>query len=85
MLGYVVKRLLLAIPTLFAASLFSLFKARHQLVAGDALPLAVGFIVAFITALFVVRSFIGFVQRHDFTGFGYYRIVAGLIILLLLS
>jgi len=73
----------LSIPTLFAASLYSLFKARHLLVAGDALPLAVGFVSAFVSALIVVRAFITYVQRHDFTGFGYYRIAAGLLILAL--
>ncbi len=73
----------LSLPTMFAASLYSLFKARHDLAAGDALPLAVGFVVAFISALLVVRAFITFVQRHKFTGFGYYRIAAGLVILLL--
>ena len=74
----------LSIPTLFAASLYSLFKARHLLSAGDVLPLAVGFILSFLSALLVVRAFITFVQRHDFTGFGYYRIVLGVLILLLL-
>ena len=71
----------LSIPTLFAASLYSLFKARHDLAAADALPLAVGFVTSFIAALIVVRAFIGFVRSHDFTGFGYYRIAAGLVIL----
>jgi undecaprenyl-diphosphatase len=71
----------LSIPTLFAASLYSLFKARHLLSAGDALPLAVGFVTSFVSAIIVVRAFIHYVQRHDFTGFGYYRIAAGLVIL----
>ena len=75
----------LSIPTLFAASLYSLFKARHDLVASDAAPLAVGFVVSFLAALVVVRGFITFVQRHTFTGFGYYRIVAGVVILGLVS
>lgn len=72
----------LSIPTMFAASLYSLFKARHLLAFDDAIPLAVGFVAAFISALIVVRAFITFVQRHDFTGFGYYRIGAGVVILL---
>jgi undecaprenyl-diphosphatase len=72
----------LSIPTLFAASLYSLFKARHVLSVSEALPLTVGFVAAFVSALFVVRAFITFVQRHKFTGFGYYRIVAGVVILL---
>ncbi len=75
----------LSIPTMFAASLYSLFKARHLLTMNDAMPLAIGFVAAFISALIVVRAFITFVQRHDFTGFGYYRILAGLAILLLLG
>lgn len=75
----------LSIPTMCAASLYSLYKARHVLSAHDVLPLSVGFVAAFVSALIVVRAFIGFVQRHDFTGFGYYRIVAGVTILLLLG
>ncbi|MBI4515961.1 MAG: undecaprenyl-diphosphate phosphatase [Deltaproteobacteria bacterium] len=71
----------LSIPTLCAASLYSLFKARHLLSTSDALPLAVGFVASFVSALIVVRAFIGYVQRHDFTGFGYYRIAVGLLIL----
>lgn len=74
----------LSIPTLCAASGYSLFKARHLLVAADIVPLAVGFVAAFISALTVVRAFISFIQRHDFSGFGYYRIVIGLLILLIL-
>jgi undecaprenyl-diphosphatase len=74
----------LSIPTLFAASLYSLFKARHLLTAGDAAPLAVGFVVSFLSALLVVRAFITFVQRHDFSGFGYYRIAIGIFIVILL-
>jgi len=73
----------LSIPTLCAASLYSLFKARHEIVAADAWALLVGLVVAFFSALLVVRGFIGFVQRHTFTAFGYYRIAVGLLILLL--
>lgn len=74
----------LSIPTMFAASLYSLFKARHDLVASDALSLAVGFVAAFISALIVVRVFISFVQHNRFTAFGYYRIAIGLLVLALL-
>ncbi len=73
----------LSIPTLCVASFYSLFKARHLLAAADVLPLAVGFVAAFLSALIVVRAFIAYVQRNDFTGFGYYRIAAGVLILAL--
>ncbi len=75
----------LSIPTMFAASCYSLFKARHALSGDDAVLLAAGFVTAFVSALMVVRAFLGFVQRHDFTAFGYYRIGAGLLILVLLG
>ncbi len=75
----------LSIPTMFAASLYSLFTARHLLAATDALPLGVGFGVAFVSALLVVRAFMTFVQRHDFTAFGYYRIALGVVICSLFS
>lgn len=75
----------LSIPTMCAASLYSLFKARHLLSVHDVMPLSVGFVAAFISALIVVRAFISFVQRHNFTGFGYYRILAGLAVLFFLG
>ena len=74
----------LSIPTLFAASLYSLFKARHDLAIADAAPLAVGFVTAFVSALIVVRAFVTFVQHNRFTAFGYYRIVIGILVLALL-
>lgn len=73
----------LSIPTLCAASLYSLFKARHDIVAADAVSLGLGLAVAFVSALLVVRGFISFVQQHTFTAFGYYRIAAGVVILVL--
>jgi undecaprenyl-diphosphatase len=71
----------LSMPTMLAASLYSLFKARALLVASDAVPFGVGFLAAFVSALLVVRAFITFVQRHRFTPFGYYRVAVGTIIL----
>jgi len=70
----------LSIPTLTAASLYSLFKARHDLGGADLVPLGVGFVVSFVSALVVIRAFIGFVQRNTLSGFGYYRILFGLIV-----
>ncbi len=74
----------LSIPTMLAASLYSLFKARDLLSGADVLPLTVGFVASFISALLVVRAFITFVQRHTFNSFGYYRIAFGLLILAVL-
>jgi undecaprenyl-diphosphatase len=71
----------LSIPTLCAASLYSLWSARALLSAADIAPLAIGFVTSFVSALVVVRAFISFVQGHTFTGFGYYRIAIGIVIL----
>lgn len=72
----------LAIPTILAASCYSLLKALDELSITDALPFAVGFVAAFVSAMIVVRVFLGFVRTHDFRVFGYYRIVAGGLLLL---
>lgn len=73
----------LSIPTLCAASLYSLIKARHQLAWDHTLGLGMGLALSFLSALLVVRGFIAFVQRRDLRAFGYYRIAAGAAILLL--
>lgn len=69
---------LLAIPVMLAATLFDLFKSRHDLVAGDTTLFAVGFATAFVSALVVVRAFLRFVSSHSFRAFAWYRIVFGL-------
>jgi len=71
----------LAIPTLGAASLFSLWKAADQLSATDVSHLALGFVIAFVAAAIAVEVLIRFVQRHTFRAFAYYRIALGLVVL----
>ena len=73
----------LALPTLTAASLFSLAKAARTITADEASSLAVGFATAFVSALLVIRAFLRYVQTHDFRPFAYYRIVLGLLLLVL--
>jgi len=72
---------LLAMPVMFAATFYELFKNLNLLHAGDIPVFAVGFVTAFISALIVVKAFLRFVSRHDFTSFALYRIVFGLIVL----
>ncbi|MEO5511941.1 MAG: undecaprenyl-diphosphate phosphatase [Longimicrobiales bacterium] len=71
----------LAIPIMFAATLFDLFKARDVLSAADAPVFATGFIVSFITAVIVVKKFLQFVSSHTFRPFAWYRIAFGLALL----
>lgn len=72
----------LGIPTLGAASLYSLFKARHELSSNDAGIFAVGFIVSFIFAFIAIRALIRYVAHHDFTVFAWYRIAFGIVVLI---
>jgi undecaprenyl-diphosphatase len=71
----------LAIPTMFAATAYDLLKNLHALSGADIPLFVVGFITAFFSALVVVKAFIAFVSKHDFSGFAYYRIVFGLLVL----
>ncbi len=72
----------LAIPTMLAASGYSLLKYEGILNGNDWLILVVGFVVAFLTALLVIKFLLRYIQNHNFKIFGYYRIVLGVIILL---
>ena len=74
----------LAVPTMFAATakkLLDFYKEGHTVTHEEIKLLAVGNIIAFIVALLAIKSFIGFLNKHGFKLFGWYRIVAGLIII----
>lgn len=75
----------LAIPTIIGAAVYDLYKNIGILSMSDIPVFAVGTVAAFISALFMVNGLIAFVGKHGFKPFGYYRIVIGLIIFLLLS
>lgn len=72
----------LAVPVMFGASLLKLVKYRHFLTGSGLLSLAVGMIVAYAVSQWTIRGLINFVKKHDFKGFGYYRIALGLVVLL---
>ena len=72
---------ILGIPVLMGAGLLDMYKMRADLHSNDMAVLAVGIIVAFISALIVIRALIRYVSKHDFTAFAYYRIGFGLFIL----
>jgi undecaprenyl-diphosphatase len=67
----------LAMPTMSAAFAHDLLEVRHSLNATLAAEIAVGFVMAFIAAVLVVRPFLAFVGRHGFVPFAWYRILAG--------
>jgi undecaprenyl-diphosphatase len=74
----------LAIPTMAGATALDLYKARHEIAGSDAGMLAVGLVIAFASALVVVKGLVGFVSRHGFAPFAWYRIIAGAGILALI-
>lgn len=75
----------LAMPTIFGATVYELFKIRDTL-AIDSLPgLSVGFVMSFISAMIVVRWLLRYVSQHNFKVFGWYRIIFGSLILLALN
>ena len=67
----------LAIPTMLGATVLDLWKARDVLNPDDTAVIAVGFVAAFISAIFVVRWLVEFVSHHGFAIFGWYRIIFG--------
>ena len=71
----------LAIPTLLAATVYSVFKARHDLSVADLPLFGIGGLAAFISAFLCVRWLLRFISSHDFTGFAWYRIVFGIVVL----
>jgi len=75
----------LAIPTMLGAAVYDLYKNRAILSVDNGLLIAVGFVVAFLSALFVVRRLVDFVSRHGFGVFAWYRIIVGTIAVIGLS
>lgn len=66
-----------AVPTMIAATAYALYKERDALAAGEWQLIAIGFAVAFVVALLVVRSLVAIVSRYGFAPFAWYRIVVG--------
>jgi len=75
---------LLAVPTMFAASAYDLIKTPVIFTRHEIFLLAVGFIIAMITAWYAVKIFLKIVENYGFTYFGYYRIIIGVVFLIIL-
>jgi undecaprenyl-diphosphatase len=71
----------LAIPTLLAATFYSLYKERALLTAGDLPMFTLGTVSAFISAFLCVRWLLRYISSHDFTVFAWYRIVFGIVVI----
>jgi len=67
----------LAMPTMAGAVAYDLYKNRDVLSGSDFTVIAVGFVVAFIAAVIVVRSLLDYVSRHGYALFGWWRLIVG--------
>ena len=75
---------LLAVPTMFAATGYELIKTPVIFTRSELVFLLIGLVVAFITAWIAVKVFLRLVQNYGFKYFGYYRIIIGIIFLLVI-
>ncbi len=73
----------LAIPTLIGAGVLVLFKQYDTLQVSDFQSMAIGLVTSFITAIIVIKAFIGWLTKHGFEVFAWYRIIAGVVMLAL--
>ena len=71
----------LAVPVMFGASLIKLLKFGFSFTGAEAAVLAAGMITAFLVSLAAIKFLMGYVRRHDFSAFGWYRIVLGVAVL----
>jgi len=74
----------LAVPTMLAASALELYKTYRVIDGYNLKLLLLGNVIAFIVAMLAIKGFISYLSRHGFRVFGYYRIVVGLTILILM-
>lgn len=71
----------MAIPVMFGASLLKLIGFGFAFTTMELTLLVVGMVVAFVTSILAIKFLLGYIKKHDFTVFGWYRIVLGVIVL----
>ncbi len=74
----------LAIPVMFGASLLKLLKFGFAFTAAEALALILGMVVAFVVSIIAIKFLMSYIKKHDFTVFGWYRIVLGVLVLIMM-
>ena len=73
----------LAIPAMAGASLLKVLKYKAALSSNELILLALASIVAFAVSIFVIKFLMGYIKKHDFKVFGFYRIAIGILALVL--
>lgn len=72
----------LAVPVMFGASALKLVKFGFHFTSAEAILLVVGMIVAFVVSILTIKFLMGYIKKHDFKAFGWYRIVLGAAVIL---
>ena len=72
----------LAIPVMAGASLLKILKFGFAFTGAETAILLVGTVVAFVVSILIIKFLLGYIRKHDFKFFGWYRIVLGVIVLL---
>lgn len=73
----------LAIPVMMGASLLKVLKYEGDINGTEIATLVIGMVVAFVVSWIVIKKFMAYIKKHNFTVFGWYRIVVGIIFLIL--
>lgn len=73
----------LAIPTMFGASLLKLVKFGLGFSQNELVILITGMVVSFVVSILAIKFLMGYIKKHDFKVFGYYRIILGILVLIL--
>lgn len=71
----------LAVPVMFGASLIKILKFGLTFTSSEAIILLTGMVVAFLVSIIVIRFLMGYIKKHDFKVFGWYRIILGCVVL----
>ena len=74
----------LAIPVMFGASLLKLLKFGFAFTVSEAVALILGMVVAFVVSIIAIKFLMSYIKKHDFTVFGWYRIVLGVLVLVMM-
>lgn len=71
----------LGIPVMFGASLLKILKFGFEFTSAELIILGVGMAVAFVVSILAIKFLIGYIKKHDFKAFGWYRIALGILVL----
>ena len=71
----------LGIPVMFGASFLKLFKFGLAFTSAELIILLIGMVTAFLVSIVVIKWLMGYIKKHDFKVFGWYRIVLGILVL----